>query len=72
MTERQKECVLAYAENNMSVKATAEKSFSHYNTIVYHLQAVYNKTGLNPKNFYDLCRLVDLIKHGEEESDEVT
>ena len=61
MTDKQKLCVLAYADNNMSLKATAEKLFYHYNTIDHHLKAVYSKTGLNPKNFYDLCKLLETI-----------
>lgn len=46
------------ADCNMNVQKTANKMNYHRNTIVYHLQKIENKTGLNPMNFYDLAKLL--------------
>ena len=56
------ECVLAYAEHDMRVKAAAEKMHYHGNTIRYHLAAVEEKTGYDPRKFYELVRIVGMIK----------
>ena len=54
--------VLAYAENNMVVTDTARALFMHRNTIQYHLDVVAKKTGLSPMKFYDLIKLVEMLK----------
>ena len=62
LTDREKEFILALAECNMSVSAVAENRYFHRNTIHYHLEKVKKRTGLNPKNFYDLIALVAMAK----------
>jgi hypothetical protein len=32
-----------------------------HNGVYYHLLSVKAKTGLDPKNFFDLCQLVEMI-----------
>ena len=61
LSEASREVVLAYAKNNMSAKATATQLFRHYNGIMHHLTTVKKKTGLDPRQFFDLCKLVSVI-----------
>jgi hypothetical protein len=53
----------------MNVQATATQLYFHRNSVLYHLNTVYKRTGKNPRNFYDLCELVplarDVIKQAE-------
>ena len=39
----------------------------HRNSIMYHLNNVHVRVGLNPFNFYDLHRLVELCMKQEAE-----
>lgn len=58
--------VLAYADNDMSVTETGRKLFLSRNTVKYHLESVGKKTGLSPLKFYDLVKLVWILKETEE------
>ena len=53
--------VLAFAEYDMGIRKTARETFFHYNTIVYRLERVKEKTGLDPHRFYDLMKLVQML-----------
>ncbi len=64
MTETNKEVVLAYAENNMNAVQTAKNAHFHLNTVNRNLDKVLERTGLNPRVFYDLVELVRIIKEG--------
>lgn len=64
MTEMDKEVILTLAEKNMNLSESARSMFTHRNTVVYHVSRVKKITGLNPMNFYDLCKLVQLVKEG--------
>ena len=52
--------VLAYAENNMRVAAVAQKLYMHRNTVEYHLNKVKTVTGLDPRKFTELLKLLDI------------
>jgi carbohydrate diacid regulator len=54
------ECLAAYAHANMNVSVASEKVFRHRNTVEYHLEQVKKKTGLDPKNFFDLAKLMEI------------
>ena len=54
--------VLAYADNNMNVTETGRKLFMHRNTVQYHLDVAGKKTGLSPMKFYDLVKLVGMLR----------
>lgn len=61
LSETAKEILLAYAENNMSARAVSTKLFRDYNGVAYHLNRIKKKTGLDPRNFFDLCKLVSAV-----------
>ena len=68
LTEAEKKIVLAYAKCNMNAVATGR--VLHYSnvTINYHLDRIQDKTGLDPRRFYDLIKLVqECGEHGDEE-----
>ena len=67
MDERDVKIILALADNNMNESETARVLFMHRNTVIYHLGKVKRLTGLDPMNFYDLCKLVQLV--GERRTD---
>ncbi len=61
LNENEIETVLAFAEHDMTVQRTAKEGFLHYNTVLYRLSRVKDKTGLDPRNFYDLVKLVQML-----------
>lgn len=63
--------ILALADNRMRIMDTARAVYVDRNTILYRTDKIQRLTGLNPNNFYDLHKLVKMVKgenHGEEKS----
>lgn len=58
MTEKDKRTVLAFAECDMNTAKTARKLCYHRETIKYQLTQIGIRTGLDPRRFYDLVKLV--------------
>lgn len=58
LTDQEKELILAYASNDMNTAKTARALYFHKNNVLYHLKSIYKKSKLNPRCFYDLCKLV--------------
>ena len=61
MEDRDKKLLKAYAENDMSMSKTSGVVYLHYNSIRYRFQIIQRETGLNPRNFYDLEKLLAMI-----------
>ena len=59
MTELDWEIIHQYADHDMSVSATARAMYMHENTIRYHLEKTYEVTGMNPRKFHDLVKLLN-------------
>jgi sugar diacid utilization regulator len=59
MTELDWEVIHQYADNDMSVSATAKAIHMHENTVRYHLEKTCNETGMNPRKFHDLVKLLN-------------
>ena len=55
-----------FAESGMKVQTTANKTFFSRNGVTYNLSMVYKKTGLDPRDFYDLMELMRLLKENED------
>ena len=62
MDNLDREIILAFAEHSMGITATAKELYMHINTVVYHLEKIRKNTGLNPRRFYDLVKLVEMAK----------
>ena len=60
MTKFQAELILAYAENDMSVKDTGKQLYMSSASICYNLDKIQKEMGWNPRKFYDLCYLVGI------------
>ena len=60
MTEHQAKVVMAFAKNNMRAKDTGKYLHVVEQDVHYHLRRVKEITGLDPKNFFELCRLVGI------------
>lgn len=67
MDERDKAIIIALAEHNMRIGEAAEAVFMHRNTVVYHFEKIKRLTGLDPRNFYDLIKLVSMVTGKETE-----
>ena len=61
MEDRDRKLLKAYAENSMSMKKTSDAVYLHYNSIRYRFRLIQRETGLNPRNFYDLEKLLAMI-----------
>jgi DNA-binding PucR family transcriptional regulator len=58
VTTRQAEVIVNLANSRMSARAAARRMFVHPQTIYYNIKQIRKKTGLDPTNFHDLCRLL--------------
>lgn len=61
LTPVDKKILLAYADNKMVTNVTARALHFSGNNVSYHLTRIRTDTGLDPRNFYDLVRFVNLI-----------
>ena len=52
------------AENNLNMLATAKSVFMSIGGIESRLKIIKRITGLNPKNFYDLVKLLEVCGNG--------
>lgn len=61
LTEREKQIILTVAECDIILTAAAKKLYVHRNTLIFQLDKIQVKTGLDPRNFYDLVKLVEMV-----------
>lgn len=59
------EVIRALADSSMNIAETARKIYSHRSTVEYHIARIQRITGLDPLNFYDLIKLLELAKEAE-------
>lgn len=59
--------IIAYAENNMRAKWAAKQLGVYWNLVYRRLDKIFDKTGLDPRNFYDLHELVQMAKEAKSE-----
>lgn len=57
MNEIDAKVVIALVQNGMYISAAARSLMYHRNTIRYHIEQIRIKTGLDPRNFFDLGEL---------------
>ena len=63
LNEKDFRTILAFAENNMKLQATADAMQRHYNALAWRIARINAITGLDPRNFYDLIKLVDMANN---------
>ena len=64
----EKSIIESMAEFNLSIKDVANHLMYHRNSIRYHANKIKEHSGLDPRKFYDLIKLLELIQ--EETSNE--
>lgn len=62
MDNRDVRIILELANHSMNISEAAKVVYLHRNTIVYRIKRIKRITGLDPTNFYDLCKLVQMVK----------
>lgn len=61
LTRMAKEVILAYAECGMRVCPAARRVYCDHRTVSYHLDKIKAITGYDPRNFYELYKLVEMV-----------
>lgn len=61
LTDREKEIILAMAACDMNKTNAAAKLYFHRNTMAFHMDKIRKKTGLDPRRFYDLVKLLEMV-----------
>ena len=67
LREKDIQTLLTFAKNNMRYKPSAAELGCHFETVSRRLDSIYRRTLLNPKNFYDLIKLVQQIEETKDE-----
>ena len=62
LTKMQAAVVLAFAHNAMRYKPTCEVLYLHENSVRYNLDKAHERTGKNPRDFFELYELVQIAK----------
>ena len=62
MTKQDARIVAAMADCNLRPSEVARREYMHRNTVLYHLDKVKRETGLDAQNFYDLIKLLEIVK----------
>lgn len=57
--------ILTLAKDNMKPTETARELYVHRNSVIYHIEKIRRLTGLDPLNFYDLHKLVEMAMEKE-------
>ena len=62
MTKEQAKIIMAFAGNDMQVKAAARELFMSDGNLAYHLRKIKKQMGFDPRKFFDLCFLVGVAQ----------
>ena len=65
LKDKDKRLILAMADNGMKWRAAAREIGMHRNSAAYRLDKIFDNTGLDPRNFYDLHELVQMAEEAE-------
>ena len=72
LTDKQCEVINALAFSGMNAAEAARTLGQHRNTILYHMQEIEQKTGLNPKDFFDLQELYAIAGGNDDATEKTT
>lgn len=62
LDERDFQIILSLAKNNLKATETSYDLDVHRGTVLYRIDKIKSITGLDPLNFYDLYKLVEMAK----------
>ena len=66
MTPEEKQLILSFAKNDMSITNTAKSLFRSKTSILYQLGKIKSKYGLDPRRFHDLTALISRVQHTDD------
>lgn len=69
LTEQEVRIIKALAENNMKVKNAARSIPASHQYIRYNIEKLKRRTGLDPRNFFDLMKLYQMMEEQENGTD---
>lgn len=69
LTEQEIKIIKALAKNNMKVKQSARSIPASYQYIRYNINKLKRRTGLDPRKFFDLVKLWQIVEEISDESD---
>ena len=61
LTTKQRCIVWALCRNDLKVKPAAGELFYGKSSLAYQIEKIKEKTGLDPRNFYDAIKLLAMI-----------
>lgn len=61
LTEMDIEIIKNMCEYDMNIAFVSRAMFMHWGSIAYHLDKIKRNTGLDPRVFYDLVELMDML-----------
>lgn len=61
MSEFDKDVIVALADNSMNIRNAGKALFMCYEGVTYRIGKIKKETGLNPRNFHDLCTLYRMV-----------
>ncbi len=62
LTKIQMEICKALAANNLNVSQAAKSLYMERTGVTYHIEKIKETIGLDPRGFYDLIALLDMIR----------
>ncbi len=62
LTQTDVEILKGYAECDMNIQSTGKRLHYGHGTVSYHLKRIEQKTGLNPRRFFDLVKLLEMVE----------
>lgn len=60
LSDLEKKIILSMAENDLKVSHVCKSLFMCKSTVDYHIDKIKKETGLSPKRFYDMVKLLEL------------
>ena len=69
LNSKEKRILWALFRNNLNASAVSREMFFNPRTISYHLKKIKEKTGLDPRNFFDAVELFEIL--GDSTTNEV-
>lgn len=64
LTEQDRQIIRELAEQDMNVSSVARELRLSPETVRWNVGRIARVTGLDPRRFYDLCELLDLLREG--------
>ena len=61
LTNIERQVIRTVADCDLNVTQASRVFHYHRNTLVYHMEKIKRKTGLDPRRFWDMIKLLEVI-----------